>query len=161
MLIHGTISEIPLKWAWVSSCKLRREMEHRTLASYLAGQAYLSFTYAAHWVQSLVATLSKLHHSLLQLTSSRLPWAELSSTLRWIIKTQDLRTRGAKGRKESPCRRQGAGAVSFNLHPIIPCFPAPYTSHLSTRACNFITLSCSLHRVGIILQGSVNGLDKW
>lgn len=161
MLIHGTNSEIPLKWARISSCKLRREMEHHTLASYLAGQAYLSFTYAAHWVQSLVATLFKLRHSLLQLTSSRLPWKECPSTLRWIIKTQNLRRRGAEERKESPCRRQGAGAVSFNPHPTVLCSPSPYTSHLSTRACNFITLSCSLHRVGIILQSSVNGLDKW
>lgn len=55
----------------------------------------------------------------------------------------------------------GSTVLCFNLPPITLYFSFPYTFHLSTSACNFITLSCSLCRVGINLQSSVNGLDEW
>lgn len=137
MLIHGTIGEIPLKWAWVSSCKLRREMEHRTLASYLAGQTYLSFTYAVHWVQSLVATLFKLQHSLLQLTSSRLPWTELSSTLRWIIKKCKTSEREAQ--------RGGKSLPVEGREPALSLL----TSTLSSRA--FLLLTPPICQQGLVI----------
>lgn len=62
---------------------------------------------------------------------------------------------------EYPDKLRKPCPVSFNLQPMALSFSFTYTFHLSTSARNFITLSCSLCRVGIILQSSVNGLDKW
>lgn len=127
----------------MSSCKLRWEMVHHALANCLEGQAYLGdlrmlFMGFSPWV----ANLFKIHHSLFQLTSSRLPWKRFPSTLRWIIKKcKTLRIRGgAKARKESPCRSQEN------------CVLSPLTCTLSSCAFSLLTLSICQQVLVILLR---------